>query len=714
MNRILKILFTCVLGLTLLFWGVTAAASFEELLDVSGHWAEPMLERAYTDGYLTGFEDSSLRPDAPISKAELLTILCRVLQAEGRVDASYLGLTGEEWYAETAQKAEALGLLTDGRSLADSSLTRLDAARLLTKAFQLSEAAPDEAPLKAYKDVGSLSFKDRASLLALMRWGGLQGYGDHSLRPGGSITRAEFMALLYRLVPNESLISELAAAPEGGLLLSGKGSIKNLHLTDPVYLDCSTETISLWNSEIERLTLRSQKSGSLQLDGGSVVHTLVLGGGDGTALRLSPSGGNAIGTLVVGDFKGDLTLGGKLSRLEVTGSGQIITVTTQLEELVISGSGNQLRFSGSGGAKRIILTTEASLNYLSLGEGTAQLQVDGSRNTLSVGGRIEALILGGSENQLGGSGSVGSLTLQTKGSTQGLPYETLIDNTDRGIEGLSLSLVSPATLPVGETLTVTAHLNNPLERRCKVIWTVNGTVVKEEAITVGPNGTTATYQSRFRYHRDMNTNFAASLSVEYLTRDGELQTASAEASTLLENYSQDYYDTYEPGKVLSRVTTGYKGDYTLAWAQKNDYDQKTKEIWINTKGYGSKTKYLIWINIAYQRVNIFEGSSGKWTLSKSYLVGTGAKGTDTPVGVYTVGTRTSYGWTTAEYNVRPVLRFKMGSGLAFHSRIYDPKYTRITDPSIGFPVSHGCIRMYDGDVWWMYDNIPEGTTVVVY
>lgn len=162
------------------------------------------------------------------------------------------------------------------------------------------------------------------------------------------------------------------------------------------------------------------------------------------------------------------------------------------------------------------------------------------------------------------------------------------------------------------------------------------------------------------------------------------------------------------------MTTGYKGNYTLKWALENDYDNLTKEVWVNTKGYSSQTQYLVWINISHQRVNIFQGSQGNWSLIKNYVVGTGARGTDTPVGFYTVGTRIRTGWTTNTYNVRPVVRFKLGSGLAFHSRIYDPHYTRITDARIGFPISHGCIRMYDEDVLWIYNNIPEKTTVVVF
>ena len=69
------------------------------------------------------------------------------------------------------------------------------------------------------------------------------------------------------------------------------------------------------------------------------------------------------------------------------------------------------------------------------------------------------------------------------------------------------------------------------------------------------------------------------------------------------------------------------------------------------------------------------------------------------------------GWFQSSYQVLPVVRF-YGGGYAFHSRLYYPRSTTLQDPSIGFPVSHGCVRMYDEDIQWIYDNVPDGTTVV--
>ena len=167
-------------------------------------------------------------------------------------------------------------------------------------------------------------------------------------------------------------------------------------------------------------------------------------------------------------------------------------------------------------------------------------------------------------------------------------------------------------------------------------------------------------------------------------------------------------------RLIDKVTLGYKGDYTLEWALANDLDDYEKEAWVNAKGYTSESEYLLWINLAYQRVNIFRLSGGVWELIRTCLVGTGRPGRDTPPGVWTTSFKELGGWTTAAYTVKPVVRFMGSIGYAFHSRLYYPGTSDIQDAGIGYPISNGCIRMYDDDIWFIYDNIPNGTTVVVH
>jgi len=286
---------------------------------------------------------------------------------------------------------------------------------------------------------------------------------------------------------------------------------------------------------------------------------------------------------------------------------------------------------------------------------------------------------------------------------------------DSGISGVTVSLSAPATLPAGQTLQVTADIESPVAGKvCEAVWSVDGVAVSSVPITLRQGGQGLQFSYDYTYTKDMSLSSAVGLELRYQTLGGVNQNVSATAHINLQNYGADYYNQLTADQVLGMVTTGYKGDYTLKWAQNNDYTDDVKTIWINAKGYGSETQYLCWVSIAMQRVNVFQGSAGHWTLIHTFLCATGAASTPTPVGVYTVFGRSAVGWWTSTYSCFPVVNFKLGSGYAFHSRLYDSKGKYLIDASIGFPVSHGCVRMYDADIQWIYDNIPNNTTVVVY
>ncbi len=145
------------------------------------------------------------------------------------------------------------------------------------------------------------------------------------------------------------------------------------------------------------------------------------------------------------------------------------------------------------------------------------------------------------------------------------------------------------------------------------------------------------------------------------------------------------------------------------WTTK-DYSTKVKEDFVNKKGYKSKSKYLIWISHYTQRVVIYQGSKGKWKVLRSGQCATGKHGTQTPKGVFKIKYKEKGIFNKYTYE-KPAVYFK--KGIAFHSRIkrYSGGYS---DATIGRPKSHGCVRLMDSDINFIYKRCPKGTTVVSY
>ena len=285
---------------------------------------------------------------------------------------------------------------------------------------------------------------------------------------------------------------------------------------------------------------------------------------------------------------------------------------------------------------------------------------------------------------------------------------------DNGIARSSIALSAPKTLEAGKALEVTANIKY-LEagKACVGEWYVDGTKVSTQNIILGQD--TPKLSHKYTYTEDMKTTSTVRFVLNYTTQDGRAQKTEASTNLTLQNYGYLHYHNLTEADVLKTVTSGYAGNYTLAWAQKNDYQPEIKTAWVNLKGYSSNTEYLIWVNLTYQRVNVFTGSQGNWKLVRSCLCGSGKAGTATPRGVYTTSYKQS-SWNYGSYYCGPIVRFNGSSGLAFHSRLeYWPMNSdRYYDARIGFPISHGCLRMYNDDIWYLYNNIPSGTTVVVY
>ena len=177
-------------------------------------------------------------------------------------------------------------------------------------------------------------------------------------------------------------------------------------------------------------------------------------------------------------------------------------------------------------------------------------------------------------------------------------------------------------------------------------------------------------------------------------------------------FPKSHYKDAVYEEALNTVSCVYKGNYTSSY--NIDYSAEIKEAFVEAKKYSSKTQYLLWVNLATQKVNVFTGQKGDWQLIKTFRCASGSRSTPTPTGV-TYVTYKQNGWYTNKYICKPIVRFYPGTGYAFHSVLFDPKGSgRIIDGSMGFPVSHGCIRMMPSDINWLHATIPLNTTVVIY
>lgn len=188
--------------------------------------------------------------------------------------------------------------------------------------------------------------------------------------------------------------------------------------------------------------------------------------------------------------------------------------------------------------------------------------------------------------------------------------------------------------------------------------------------------------------------------INSLPDDPKLQEKRDELENLrlehLEDYSQKNID-----KATART------------APVMEYYKKLNEDTINQFDITSNTNYLVFVNIAEQKTYVYEGSKNDWTLAKTFTCSTGIEGKETPIGVFTVQNRAPW-FFSPKYGQGGKYYVQFMGNYLFHSIPFDSDKTTISDPTLGVPASHGCIRLAVEDSKWLYDNVQNGSKIIIY
>lgn len=133
---------------------------------------------------------------------------------------------------------------------------------------------------------------------------------------------------------------------------------------------------------------------------------------------------------------------------------------------------------------------------------------------------------------------------------------------------------------------------------------------------------------------------------------------------------------------------------------------------INTLSISSNTNYLIYLNLNEQKTYIYEGNTDNWSLIKSFISSTGVEGKETPKGIFSVINKGEW-FFSPEFNQGAKYWVQFMGDYLFHSVPFDESQSTIVDNTLGKPASHGCIRLSVEDAKWLYDNIPNGTKIII-
>ncbi len=169
--------------------------------DTEDSWANDRINEMARAGIIKGFADGTYRPAEPVTRAQVVTMLARLLQWSPGPGQEKPHFKDEipSWAEDAVAAAVARGVVRgypDGKFYPDRPVTRSEAAVMLDQAIKpvfcetnLDFADAEDIPGWAREAVGRV-----------VSAGVLKGYADGRLRPGARVTRAETAVLFARLI----------------------------------------------------------------------------------------------------------------------------------------------------------------------------------------------------------------------------------------------------------------------------------------------------------------------------------------------------------------------------------------------------------------------------------------------------------------------------------------------------------------------------------
>ena len=151
--------------------------------------------------YVVGYSDSTVRPNANISRAEVATIFFRLLKSDIRdgnltADNVFSDVSDSQWHNKAISTMAKLGIVKGRRADRfdpDASITRAEfaaiCARFSTKPVENSGS---------FSDISGHWAENEIERAAAFGW--ISGYPDGTFRPDARITRAEAMTMINRVL----------------------------------------------------------------------------------------------------------------------------------------------------------------------------------------------------------------------------------------------------------------------------------------------------------------------------------------------------------------------------------------------------------------------------------------------------------------------------------------------------------------------------------
>lgn len=355
--------------------------------DIGDNWAKNSIENLKKYGIINGYPDGTFKPQKEITRAEAVSILNRIFGFSAKSEHQFSDVKPGAWYADQLLIARYAGYYSgfpNNISKADANITREDAITLLANIFNKDNPENSSSAIE-FKDASQISDYAKGAVNALS--GIISGYEDGTFKPKKTITRAEFCALLDRLIAGYFDIggNYESKSFSGNVVINHDGvTLKNTVIKGNLYL---APGIGNGEATIDNVTV----DGTVYISGGgensiyinnSNINEIVVNRLDGK-VHVALSGNNEVGNVAVNsESLIDLNDKSDIGTIEInTYVALNIGREASVSEINVNSGANGTIINSYGTIKKANIEAEnVSLNGKILDKGLLNLSSENDNN----------------------------------------------------------------------------------------------------------------------------------------------------------------------------------------------------------------------------------------------------------------------------------------------------------------------------------------------
>lgn len=196
---------------------LSAAATGEakdalEFADVpDSYWAKPYIDALSSRGLISGFDDGNFRPDQPVNRAQIATIVANTFELTADKDnLAFSDVEDSFWAKGSIGEVVKGGFMTgfpDDTFAPNEPVTRTQSLTTLVTGLGLQPPTNVQAAIDRYTDGNNIPNWANEKVAAATSGGLVVNYPDQkALNPNQPTTRAELSAMIYQALVKEGIV----------------------------------------------------------------------------------------------------------------------------------------------------------------------------------------------------------------------------------------------------------------------------------------------------------------------------------------------------------------------------------------------------------------------------------------------------------------------------------------------------------------------------